>query len=358
MGINRETFLQVLKDPRRLVGYDLRQWDEFLPMAHQVGMFARIAAQIDALGLTDELPSRVRPHFESARMIAKRHAQLVRWEVSQLDRILAPLGVPVVLLKGAAYLMSGAAISHGRVYSDVDILVPRTVLGDAERILKANGWEQPEELGDQEQYYRRWMHELLPLVHSRRRTKLDVHHNVLPAIDELQFDPKPLFADAQRLPDARALHVLSHRDMVVHNIIHLFRNGEYRRALRDLLDLDQLLADFSKETGFFDGLLERIERFDLYTPCFLATHYAVRYLGTPIPAEFLNELEKKRSRWPPVWALDRLFEYASFPERLSGRPYFRRSSLWVLERYPLNFIKKTILPKLERWGVGAATPPL
>lgn len=357
MNVTKETFVHALCDPSRLADMELCQWDAFLPMAHQLGMVPRLVAQLDALGLSDDMPTRVKLHLESALLVSRRHEQLVRWEVAQINPLLSKLGVPIVLLKGTAYLFSGVSISHGRVYSDVDILVPRDALGEVERILLAKGWEQPEEMADQAQYYQRWMHELLPLVHTERRTKLDVHHNILPAIDPLQFDPKILLADARPLDGSGVLHVLSPTDMALHNVVHLFRNGDYRRAFRNLLDLDQMLVEFARtEANFFDRLLSRAKQLRLLTPCFLAARYASRYLETAFPSEFREGVEPGRPRWPPLWLLDRLFELASFPTDLVGNPAVRRYSLWLLERYPLNLVRKSILPKLERWGLPSAAP--
>ncbi len=357
--MNKVAFVRALRDPSRLVDFDLRQWDDFLPMAHQLGMVPRLVAQLDALGLADLVPSPVKPHWDSARLVSRRHEQLVRWEVARIEPLVKHLGVPIVLLKGSAYLFSGASISHGRVYSDVDILVPRNALGELARILKANGWVQPEEMAEQEQYYQRWMHELLPLIHTKRRSKLDVHHNILPAIDPLQFDAALLFADARPLQDGGIFHVLSSVDMVLHNIVHLFRNGDFRRAFRNLLDLDQMLAEFARsETDFFDRLLSRAERLGLLTPCFLAVRHADRYLETAFPVAFRSGVERGRPHWPPVWLLDRLFEWASFPTDLVGNASLRRSCLWLLERYPLSLMRKSVLPKLERLGLPSAAPRL
>ena len=357
MTIDKECFLQVLREPTRLAEFDLRHWDAFLPMANQIEMLPHMVARLDAAGLSDSLPSRIGLHLESARLRSRQLRRVVYWEVGQLDSLLANTGIPIVLLKGAAYLLSALDISIGRVYSDIDVMVPKASIEEVAGILKRHGWEQPEELTHQEKYFQRWMHELLPLIHKRRGTKLDVHHNILPSIDSLQFDAKTLFENARPIKEGSRIHTLAPADMVLHNIIHIFRNGDYHRALRDLVDLDQLLEEFSRQDqNFFDTFMSRADELNLLTPCNLAFRYVSKYLDTRIPAETIARVEKGKPVWPPVWAIDRLFEFASLPTPLIKRENARRFSLWSLQHYPLNLLRKTILPKLERKGVVLMDP--
>src|SRR3546814_17950409 len=65
-------------------------------------------------------------------------------------------------------------------------LLPYTILFRASRPdaveagLIAAGWEwvKPDPYDDQ--YYRRWMHEVPPLTHKERDRMIDVHHTILP----------------------------------------------------------------------------------------------------------------------------------------------------------------------------------
>ena len=95
-------------------------------------------------------------------------------------RALAPLGCPVILLKGTAFVAAGLEAGQGRAIGDLDILVPRDRLDDVEAALLAAGWEwvKPDPYDDA--YYRRWMHELPPLIHRERDRMIDVHHTILP----------------------------------------------------------------------------------------------------------------------------------------------------------------------------------
>lgn len=357
MIIDKERLLDVLRDPTVLAEFDLRQWDALLPMVNQIDMLPNLVARLDAAGYSDSLPKRLAIHLEAARIRARRQRRVVYWEVAQLESALANVDVSIILLKGAAYLFRALDISHGRVYSDIDIMVPKASVSEVAHTLQQHGWKQPEQLADQEQYFQRWMHELLPLIHERRGTKIDVHHNILPSIDRLQFDAKTLFANAQPVGEQSRIYTLAPVDMVLHNVVHLFRNGEYRRALRDLVDLDTLIKEFSRqEDGFFDQLITRAEALNLLTPCYWAFRYAGKYLHTPIPSSMATRSRMGKPIWPPDWLMDRLFELASFPVQITRRERARHRALWLLERYPLNLLRKSILPKLERKGIFVMHP--
>src|SRR3546814_18607160 len=63
---------------------------------------------------------------------------------------------------------------------DRDLLLPRDRIDAVEAALLGAGWEwvKPDPYDDV--YYRRWMHELPPLIHRARDRMIDVHHTLLP----------------------------------------------------------------------------------------------------------------------------------------------------------------------------------
>ena len=79
-------------------------------------------------------------HLESAATLVARQERELRWEVAQIGVALAATCVPVVLLKGSAYVMAGLAAAQGRMMSDIDILVPRDRLAAVESALMMKGW--------------------------------------------------------------------------------------------------------------------------------------------------------------------------------------------------------------------------
>src|SRR5581483_1442714 len=189
-------------------------------------------------------------HLEAARLVCEAQHAAMRREVDEIAAALAPLGVPVILLKGAAYLHARLPAADGRVFSDVDILVPKATLPRVESALMLAGFATTHHHPYDQRYYRRWMHELPPMQHVKRMTILDVHHTIVPETARVHPDAAELIRSAVALAGRPDLAVLAPADMVLHSATHLFHNEELTHGLRDLVDLDALLRHFGRDAAF------------------------------------------------------------------------------------------------------------
>ena len=197
-------------------------------------------------------------------------------------RAIAPIDVPVVLLKGTAYVAAGLAAGDGRAIGDLDILVPREALDMVETALRGAGWEWVKEDAYDDLYYRTWMHELPPLIHHDRDRMIDVHHTILPLTARPRPDAAALIADSVVLADG--LRVLSPADMIVHSAAHLFADGDLAGGLRNLWDIDRLLRQFAAAPGFWGALRERAMLHQLTGTIALTLRLAAAVYDTPVDA--------------------------------------------------------------------------
>jgi len=347
--------LRALRRPAVLPKLDLKQWETLIREARRSNLLSRVAFDVDALRLSAQVPQQPRAHLEAARVQALAQAAAVRREIAFIDQALRPLGVPVVLLKGAAYLISGLSAARGRLFSDVDILVARAVLADVESALMRNGWASFKTTPYDQRYYRKWMHELPPLRHHTRQTVLDVHHAILPTTARLKPDSAKLLAASRSIPGEPRLRVLAPVDMVLHSATHLFCNEDVGNSLRDLVDLDGLLREFAARDGSFAQLTARAHELDLARPLYYALRYAVRILGTPVPAAVLRNVERAG---PPSWLsglMDALFMHTLDPaheQESHGLATLARGSLYVrahwLRMPPLLLARHLITKGLRR----------
>jgi hypothetical protein len=347
-----------LRDPATLVGSSLPQWDALIRQARRTNLLARVALALDELRLLPQVPPAPRAHLEAARTLARAQADAVRREVAYIDRALAASGISIVLLKGAAYLIAGLQAARGRVFSDIDILVPHGALASVEAALMLHGWATGKTTAYDQRYYRRWMHELPPLRHISRQTWLDVHHAILPITARLKPDSTKLLAASQPVAGDARLRVLAPVDMVLHSATHLFCNEDVGNSLRDLVDLDSLLRQFASEEDFWPRLTVRAGELDLTRPLYYALRYAVRIPGTPIPAQVLEEAEIGRP--PPLLRglMDTLFLQTLQPDRAAdGLASLARGSLYVrahwLRMPPLLLARHLITKALRREQVTA-----
>ena len=264
------------------------EWDLLVRQARHANLLGRLHHQLEDAGVA--VHERARVHMLSAATMAARQHRSVKTEAGILRNTLATLGLPLILLKGAAYVLADLPPTRGRVFADVDILVPRARLDEVESELILTGWVSESPDSYDQTYYRRWMHELPAMAHMYRGTALDVHHTILPPTARLKPSAQALFDASVELPGQPGIRVLSPADMVLHSACHLFHEGEADNLLRDLSDLDLLLRHFSaRDEGFWSTLLNRARQQQLIQPLSLALRYTSRELATPVPEDLLRE---------------------------------------------------------------------
>lgn len=272
----------------RLLVQALRAPESLSPDTDWTGLIAAARAEqiIGTLAYRLEpvpLPDRVARLMAMHRTEAERSRVQALWEAEMTRRALAPLGVPVVLLKGAAFIAAGLDAGIGRSTGDLDILVPRERIDAVEQALLDHGWERlkPAE-GYDDLYYRQWMHELPPLIHRERDRMLDLHHTILPLTAKPTPDAAALVEASIALPDG--LRVLSGEDMIVHAAAHLIADGDMAGGLRNLWDVDRLVRQFAADPAFWPRLAERADRHQLAKAVARTLRLTARLYGTPVDA--------------------------------------------------------------------------
>ena len=319
--------VQALREPRQLAAFTLSEWDLLLRQAAVANLTAALCYVADEAGLLDHIAPQAREHLEWARTVGERHRQAVRFEVGEIGRALAGLEVPLILLKGAAYTLAGLPPAPGRLFSDIDILVPKARLGEVEAALMLRGWAGSGHDAYDQRYYREWMHELPPMQHIRRQSVIDVHHAILPETAAARPDPVLLRAGAVPVAGQGDLHVLAPVDMVLHSAVHLFYDGEFDHGLRDLVDIHRLLGEFGKTPGFWAALPQRAVALQLERPLFYALRYAQRLLATAVPAEAMRAGRPAR---PLLALMDQLFGRALLPIHASCADRFSAAARFAL----------------------------
>lgn len=291
------------------VVWSAREWEAVLGQARQSGLLGRLGMLFADRGWMEATPPGPSRHLESGLSLALRQQHEVQWEVHQLSKALAGQAAPVVLLKGAAYLMAKLPPARGRLFSDVDVLVPQAQLPSAEAALFGAGWISDERDAYNQRYYRQWMHEIPPLRHVLRGTVIDLHHTIAPPTSRFKVDARQLLARLVPLADVEGVFVLAPADMVLHSALHLFQEGEFGHGLRDLLDLLDLLRHFEQHDAFWPDLLDRARSLGLQLPLSHALRHLQRLFDYTPPVAFAADLQAMQ---PPAlgrvvldWALSR-----------------------------------------------------
>jgi hypothetical protein len=272
--------VRALREPASVAGGC--DWTALISAARAEQLIGTLAFRLEGLALPDRVERLLAMH----RADAERVRVQASWEAEMARRALAPLGVPVVLLKGTAFLAAGLDAAQGRSIGDLDILVPRAALSQVEQALIGAGWEPMKE-GYDDLYYREWMHELPPLIHRERDRMIDVHHTILPLTARPMPDAEGLVAESVVRPDG--LRMLSPEDMVVHAAAHLLADGDMAGGLRNLWDIDRLLRQFGgANAGYWERLAVRARHHQLAGPVRRAARLTASLYGTPVPAGWVG----------------------------------------------------------------------
>lgn len=271
--------LGAIHHPSSMATLSEQEWDALLRHSRRAGLLSRLALDAQDAGLYDNLPPRVRRHMQAAVFVAERQKRAIHWEVHKLHKAIGYMGIPIVLLKGAAYVMAELPPSRGRLFGDIDLLVPRQNLTDVELELRLHGWHGVGHDDYDQRYYREWTHEIPPVTHISRGSTLDIHHNILPLTARLKPQASDLLADIKPIPGLSNFYRLGDEDLVLHSATHLFHEGEWGNGLRDLVDIHSLLGKFCRQHDFMDRLTARAQKLDLSEPFHLAVWFNQLLLG-------------------------------------------------------------------------------
>lgn len=229
--------VRALREPGSVIELGAEGWNGLIAAARAERLVGTLAWRLDGVAV----PDAVRPIIDDARREAAREAQQALWEADRAALALREVGVPVVLMKGTAYVAAGLKAGEGRFIGDLDILVPSDAMPAVERALIDAGWEWVKEDAYDDAYYRQWMHELPPMIHVERDRMIDVHHTILPLTARPKPDAAAMLAAA--VPVADGLWVLSPEDRVVHAAAHMLADGDLQGGLRNLWDIYCLVAE-------------------------------------------------------------------------------------------------------------------
>lgn len=300
LGAAADHLLPLLRDSEHAYSMTLADWDSTIRLARQARVLGILAIRLrDQPSLWAAVPERVRGHLQASINDAAYRRQLVRMELRSLESALPP-DMPVAVLKGAAYLLQELPLGRGRMPNDVDLLVSRTDLDEAENALKKAGWQGEAKDAYEERYYRAWSHELPPMRYPGHALEVDLHHTIAPVTSRTRADDTLLFGGLRPVDGSR-YQVLDPRDQILHAVIHLFQDSELSGELRGLVDIDELIRGHLGGEADWEELLVRAERHRSSHVLWYALYYCHGWLRTPVPRDLPlpppSEVRRKTMDW-------------------------------------------------------------
>ena len=245
--------------------------------------------------LLNELPGapafvlqRLRPAYLD---IALRNAVLFR-HTSRMTSELAARGIPVMLLKGihlARFTYDEPAM---RNMADVDIMVPRDRLAEAEQIFLANDYG-PLPRPDLEQFCT-WSNHLAKLTKPGHPV-FEVHWGIERPTSPFRIDLEGLWARARTdTLDGAPVHLLSHEDLLLHLALHASYHHRFdRSALKGLADVHWVVVRHRDEIDW-RALVDRAVEWGAAGFLYATLRLSAEILGTPVKPETLRALPHER----------------------------------------------------------------
>ena len=271
--------VDALRSPQSTAEFDAAHWTQLLTIARAEMLIGSLAARLK----DQSLPDSVDAILCDARVNAQYQRRSALWEADCAARALAQYDGKIILMKGTAYVAADLSAGLGRSIGDLDIMVAEQDLKEVEGLLLSKGgWEWVKEDDYDDAYYRKYMHELPPLIHKERDRMIDVHHTILPKTARPTPDAKAM-ADAAVPSGAGDLLNFSPEDMTLHCIAHLFADGDLAGGLRNLWDLHCLVREFAQtKADYWKILADRAELHQLTPYLARALRLSHRLYGTQI----------------------------------------------------------------------------
>jgi hypothetical protein len=285
---NTSPLLRFLAEPASIEEFVPEELSLLFSEARRVGLLGRLSSCLELLGST--LPARLRSHVSASLVEVDAFQRDVLRELNYIEVALAGLGARVLLLKGASYIRTSLQAAKGRIFSDIDILVAKEWVGQAEASLMLGGWQTGELDQYDQRYYREWSHEVPPMTNRLRGTTIDIHHALAMPTCRIRIDSEKMVMDATPIDNSGFWWRLKDEDMVLHAASHLMLNSEFDRGLRDLWDIDLLFRQFFESSvSFPDRLIERAGEVGLEEIACQALFLARQFIGTPIPDRIISK---------------------------------------------------------------------
>jgi len=350
----------VVLDAEGVLSLSSSELDLVLRLTRRARLLGRLGEALRSAGLIQSLPPEAADHLIGGMVMANARARLALWELDRIERGMRPDDTtPLVVMKGCAYLLLNLPNAPGRVFADVDLMTTEADLERIEQKLNSSGWVSSELTPYDQNYYRKWTHELPPLTHVEREVEIDLHHNIMPRTARLNPSATLLLARSRQLPGSR-YRVFADEDIVLHAMSHLMFDGDLGDKLRDLVDVHDLIKYFSDaEPAFWQVLLERAEELDLTRPTYYSLRYVHVLLRLQVPPHVLKAIQPWSPPKPVRWIMDRTVPRALYPQhpdrpsRITGlcrlllymRSHWIRMPPWLLA-YHLSY--KYIMKRLSK----------
>lgn len=329
-------------------------WTLLLQQSRDQALLGSMYALCQPQQLLALLPRVVHDHFWSGFVYAEKQKVTLVQELLELEQCFAGANYPCVLVKGCAYRLGLYQFAKGRIFSDIDLLVPATHFADALARLQDAGYLEFEISDYDRRYYQRWSHQNPPLTHFLRGAGIDLHHHIFPVSSREKILVEPLIAAAE--PLAHSMFSLpAPAYLFVHAAVHLFYQEESHKLVKDLVDLQQLYLEVCQRQSV-TAIVEAAEQCQAQAAVYYALDMLQWLFQLSIPAAELQVLQpyaSDRRRRYIRFLLQQLLQKQAFWHRCAHLLWFIRGHL--LKMGPATLLYHTVAKALLQFKLNRKT---
>jgi hypothetical protein len=267
------------------------QWQAFIDEAtrHELrSLTYRLLADDTVLGAPESLLETLRPQYVQT---AVRNAHLFKHS-ARMARVLGERGISVMLLKGmhlARFVYAEPAL---RTMADVDILVRREHLAEAERVFLEHGYG-PTPRPDLEEFCR-WSNHLAKLSKPDAPV-FEVHWHIERPTSPFTIDIEGLWERSQAATlESVPVRLPAPEDAIIHLALHGSYHHRFdRSALKGMVDIHTLVVR-QKDAIDWAALVKRAIDWGAAGFLYSTLRLTTDILGTPVPESVLRDLPRQR----------------------------------------------------------------
>jgi hypothetical protein len=320
-----------------IAGATSADWTLLLHQSRDQALLGSMYALCQHHQLLKLLPAVVYDHFWSGFVYAEKQKVTLVQELLELEQCFSGADYRCVLVKGCAYRLGLYQFARGRIFSDIDLLVPAQHFTDALARLQDAGYLEFEISDYDRRYYQRWSHQNPPLTHFLRGAGVDLHHHIFPVSSREKILVEPLIAAAEPLAHS-VFSLPSPAFLFVHAAVHLFYQEESHKLVKDLVDLQQLYLEVCQRQSV-TAIVDAAEQSQAQAAVFYALDMLQWLFQLSIPAAELQTLQP--------FAADRRRRYIRFllQQLLKKQSFWHRSAhlLWFIRGHLLKMGPTTLL---------------
>jgi len=222
-------------------------WGDLIPIAEEERILPALYARLQEIGISSLLPAEVVNFLSAVEELNLERNRAIFAELATVAALLNEAGIEPVLLKGAAYCLTGVYSNPATRYlMDVDLLISEAELSKGTEVLMQNGfdWDRSDRLG-------RFRHHHPPLRRPGG-VSFELHHSLGMGICRSLLPASEVLEQAVRHDfDGARVRVPSPDHLMVHLIMHSQFQHPYNERiwtpLRAMYDLVLVKRRFENE---------------------------------------------------------------------------------------------------------------